>query len=91
MVTPIELPIVETDSSNGSAPARLAAEALGPRDNRNVTTLRVSFDGGEANVRDILRCGGGIEALRRAFVDCVAMKPKTHNQHGTRQMSQFGG
>ena len=42
LATPIELPIVETDASDGSAPAPLAAEALGPRDMRNVTTLRIS-------------------------------------------------
>ena len=34
---------------------------------------------------------GGEPLLRKAFVDCVAMKPETHNYHGTRQMSQIGG
>jgi cyclic pyranopterin phosphate synthase len=49
------------------------------------------FDGGEVDVRDILRAGRGFEALQRAFVDCVALKPETHDYYGTRQMSQIGG
>ena len=33
----------------------------------------------------------GEALLRKAFVGCVAMKPETHNYHGTRQMRQIGG
>jgi GTP 3',8-cyclase len=51
------------------------------------------FDGGEVELRPILREGGQQTAsvLRRAFVDCVAFKPEVHSYFGNRQMSQIGG
>ncbi|HWL94509.1 MAG TPA: GTP 3',8-cyclase MoaA [Phycisphaerae bacterium] len=52
------------------------------------------FDGGEVELRPILRSGdegGASKALRRAFVDCVAFKPEVHSYFGDRQMSQIGG
>ncbi len=50
------------------------------------------FDGGEVELRPILR-GEGPSATRlhRAFVDCVAFKPEVHSYFGNRQMSQIGG
>lgn len=49
------------------------------------------FDGGEVDLRVLLRGQAGQEALRRAFVKCVAQKPDTHGAYGNRQMSQIGG
>jgi cyclic pyranopterin phosphate synthase len=52
------------------------------------------FDGGEVELRPILRGGMGGEvanALHQAFVDCVAFKPEVHGYHGNRQMSEIGG
>jgi cyclic pyranopterin phosphate synthase len=53
------------------------------------------FEGGEVNVRPILR--GEENSLRHrrlladAMVDCVRLKPTVHSGHGNRQMSQIGG
>lgn len=50
------------------------------------------FDGGEVELRPILRKEGRrAPELRRAFVDCVAFKPEVHSYFGNRQMSQIGG
>jgi cyclic pyranopterin phosphate synthase len=49
------------------------------------------FDGGEVDVRALLRPMPRAAAVRRAFVDCVVQKPDTHQHYGTRQMSQIGG
>lgn len=52
------------------------------------------FDGGEIELRPILRKfegDGAVERLHRAFIDCVAFKPQVHSYHGNRQMSQIGG
>ena len=52
------------------------------------------FDGGEIELRPILRGGapGRIDGeLRDAFVRCVAFKPEVHSYTGNRQMSQIGG
>jgi cyclic pyranopterin phosphate synthase len=49
------------------------------------------FDGGEMDLRGLLRPCVDEAALGRAFESCVAMKPVTHGAHGTRQMSQLGG
>ena len=52
------------------------------------------FDGGEVELRPILR-GGAEEQTRvdlhEAFISCVACKPEVHSYHGNRQMSQIGG
>ncbi|QDV90802.1 Cyclic pyranopterin monophosphate synthase [Phycisphaerae bacterium RAS2] len=52
------------------------------------------FDGGEVELRPVLRELRPVEAaerLHRAFIDCVAFKPQVHSYHGNRQMSQIGG
>ncbi|GMU81352.1 MAG: GTP 3',8-cyclase MoaA [Phycisphaerales bacterium] len=49
------------------------------------------FDGGEVDVRRIVREGGSQTDLRRAFVDCVVLKPDQHKNYGNRQMSSIGG
>jgi len=49
------------------------------------------FDGGEIDVRAILRPNFDAARLRQAFVDCVVLKPDQHQRYGTRQMSQIGG
>lgn len=49
------------------------------------------FDGGEVDLRPLLRPAADGAALRRAFVDCVRFKPDVHGAYGTRQMSQLGG
>ena len=53
------------------------------------------FEGGEVDVRSILRNQSeNISrrlALGRAMVDCVALKPEVHSGHGNEQMSRVGG
>lgn len=53
------------------------------------------FDGGEIELRPMLRSAAAASArnaaLRDAFVRCVAYKPDVHDYHGNRQMSQIGG
>jgi cyclic pyranopterin phosphate synthase len=53
------------------------------------------FEGGEVDVRTILRGGGNAtdrqHALAQAMTDCVRLKPDVHSGHGNRQMSQMGG
>jgi cyclic pyranopterin phosphate synthase len=53
------------------------------------------FEGGEVDVRTILRGGGESldrrRALAQAMTDCVRLKPDVHSGHGNRQMSQMGG
>jgi cyclic pyranopterin phosphate synthase len=53
------------------------------------------FEGGEVDVRSILRSQSeDISrrlALGRAMVDCVRLKPEVHSAHGNEQMSRVGG
>ncbi len=53
------------------------------------------FEGGEMDVRSVLRAGGTIderrEALGRAMVDCVRLRPEVHGVRGNEQMSRIGG
>jgi cyclic pyranopterin phosphate synthase len=49
------------------------------------------FDGGEIDVKPMLRPGTRPAELRRAFIDCVVLKPDAHQYYGTRQMSRIGG
>src|SRR5206468_9223400 len=51
------------------------------------------FEGGEVDVRSILRSTreNRQPALAQAMVDCVRLKPEVHSHHGNRQMSQMGG
>lgn len=50
------------------------------------------FDGGEIDIKNILRGpGASLGAIAAAMADCVRLKPSTHSHHGNRQMSQIGG
>src|SRR4051812_38357773 len=53
------------------------------------------FEGGEVDVRSILRSQSEVIsrrlALGRAMVDCVRLKPEVHSGHGNEQMSRVGG
>jgi cyclic pyranopterin phosphate synthase len=49
------------------------------------------FDGGEVEVRSLVRPGLQAAALHRAFVDCVVLRPDQHSKYGNRQMSSIGG
>lgn len=53
------------------------------------------FEGGEVNVRNILRATtpGTTQrtALATAMSDCVRLKPEVHSHHGNEQMSRIGG
>ena len=46
------------------------------------------FEGGEVDLKPILRSGGD---LGQAMIDCVALKPDVHSARGNIQMSQIGG
>jgi len=53
------------------------------------------FEGGEVDVRDVLRSTVDPvlrgQAVARAMVDCVRLKPDVHGGHGNQQMSRMGG
>ena len=49
------------------------------------------FDGGEVDLKPLLRAPAQPGALRQAFIDCVRLKPDRHQMYGNRQMSQIGG
>lgn len=53
------------------------------------------FEGGEVDVRTMLRSEPDAAARRRAvahaMAECVRLKPDVHSMHGNRQMSQIGG
>jgi GTP 3',8-cyclase len=50
------------------------------------------FDGGEIDVKSILRApGASLEGIADAMAECVRLKPATHSYHGNKQMSQIGG
>jgi GTP 3',8-cyclase len=53
------------------------------------------FEGGEVQVREILRAGTDPAqrrgALAGAMADCVRLKPQVHSPHGNEQMSRIGG
>lgn len=53
------------------------------------------FEGGEVDVRSILRSGAHPHERRnrlaQAMEECVRLKPDVHSRHGNRQMSQIGG
>lgn len=53
------------------------------------------FEGGEVNVREVLRSVHKPRprraAVARAMVDCVRLKPDVHSRHGNEQMSRIGG
>jgi cyclic pyranopterin phosphate synthase len=53
------------------------------------------FEGGEVDVRSILRStstsGDHKGAVAQAMADCVRLKPDVHSHHGNEQMSRIGG
>ncbi len=53
------------------------------------------FEGGEVDLKPILRAGGDPsirrQALAQAMIDCVRLKPDVHSAHGNEQMSRIGG
>ncbi|MGE0480302.1 MAG: GTP 3',8-cyclase MoaA [Phycisphaerae bacterium] len=49
------------------------------------------FDGGEIDLRPLLRPVTFNAQLRQAFLDCVVLKPDAHQHYGNRQMSRIGG
>jgi cyclic pyranopterin phosphate synthase len=53
------------------------------------------FEGGEVEVRSILRAGDApqerLAKLAQAMTDCVRLKPDVHTRHGNQQMSRIGG
>jgi cyclic pyranopterin phosphate synthase len=52
------------------------------------------FEGGEVDVRSILRSAGNgsrRQELADAMVECVRLKPDAHGRHGNQQMSRIGG
>ncbi len=49
------------------------------------------FDGGEVSVVPALRPHADVDAIVRAFGECVVLKPETHSSRGNRAMSQLGG
>lgn len=53
------------------------------------------FEGGEVNVRSVLRSTSDqhlrLQAVGQAMVDCVRLKPDVHSNHGNQQMSRIGG
>jgi GTP 3',8-cyclase len=52
------------------------------------------FDGGEVDVKTILRdpaVGSPLAALGDAMTRCVRLKPQVHSYHGNKQMSRIGG
>jgi cyclic pyranopterin phosphate synthase len=53
------------------------------------------FEGGELDLKPILRGGGDPvrrqAALARAMAECVRLKPDVHGARGTEQMSRIGG
>lgn len=51
------------------------------------------FDGGEIDLKPILRGGGRhiADNLSQAMIDCVRLKPDTHAYYGATPMSRIGG
>jgi cyclic pyranopterin phosphate synthase len=53
------------------------------------------FEGGEVEIRDLLRRHADPstrrQALAHAMSECVRLKPDVHSQHGNQQMSRIGG
>jgi GTP 3',8-cyclase len=51
------------------------------------------FDGGEIDLKPILRNGTGDRspAIADAMTECIRLKPDLHSHHGNQQMSRIGG
>ena len=54
------------------------------------------FEGGEVDIRSLLRTPAASASARRsalasAMTQCVRLKPEVHSHHGNEQMSRIGG
>jgi cyclic pyranopterin phosphate synthase len=49
------------------------------------------FEGGEVDIRELVRGGGDANAIADAMTECVKRKPVVHSYHGNEQMSRIGG
>ncbi len=52
------------------------------------------FEGGEVDIRPVLRSGKAIDRrarLAEAMTECVRLKPEVHSANGQQQMSRIGG
>ena len=54
------------------------------------------FEGGEVDLKPILRVSAATQPRRRAqlaeaMTECVRLKPDVHSRHGNEQMSRIGG
>ena len=49
------------------------------------------FEGGEVDLKPVVRGGGSDRQLAEEMVRCVALKPVVHSEHGNIQMSRIGG
>jgi cyclic pyranopterin phosphate synthase len=49
------------------------------------------FEGGEVDIRDLVRSGGNPREIADAMTECVKRKPLVHSYHGKEQMSRIGG
>lgn len=49
------------------------------------------FEGGEVDIRQLVRGGAGPVDIAAAMTECVKRKPVVHSYHGNEQMSRIGG
>jgi len=49
------------------------------------------FEGGEVDIRQLLRTGADSKTIADAMTECVKRKPLVHSYHGNQQMSRIGG
>ena len=49
------------------------------------------FEGGEVDIRPMLRAGASAKQIADAMTECVRKKPTVHSYHGNQQMSRIGG
>jgi cyclic pyranopterin phosphate synthase len=49
------------------------------------------FEGGEVDIRELVRGGASEAEVGDAMVECVRRKPLVHSYHGNQQMSRIGG
>ncbi len=49
------------------------------------------FEGGEVDIRDLVRGGATSTQIGDAMTECVKRKPLVHSYHGNQQMSRIGG
>lgn len=49
------------------------------------------FEGGEVDIRNLLRANADLKTIADAMTECVKQKPLVHSYHGNQQMSRIGG